>query len=107
MINTIGWEVDINRLNKVCEILEMDNPLLDKEDMLISEVPMMMLYKLIKLSEAIRAKDDYETEHSDYFGMWDYDDLFFEAGVDVNTLISKIDEHIRNNEDSRRWLKSI
>lgn len=102
MRNTIGWEVNINRLNKVCEILEMDNPLLDKEDMLISEVPMMMLYKLIKLSKAIRAKDDYETEHSDYFGMWDYDDLFFEAGVDVNTLISKIDEHIRNNKDSRR-----
>jgi hypothetical protein len=102
MRNTIDWEVNINRLNKVCEILEMDNPLLDKEDMLISEVPMMMLYKLIKLSKAIRAKDDYETEHSDFFGMWDYGDLFFEAGVDVNTLISKIDEHIRNNEDSRR-----
>lgn len=103
MRNTIGWEVNIDRLNKVCEILDMDNPLLDKEDMFISEVPMALLYKLIKLREAIRAKDDYETEHSDFFGMWDYGDLFFEVRVDLNTLISKIDDYIRNEDSLNQY----
>lgn len=93
--STIDIVVRMHRLDKVCELLDMENPIKDKGEMLISEMPMMLLYKITKLRNAISDKIAYETKHSDYYGMFDYCDYYIEAEIDLNTVIAIADELIR------------
>lgn len=93
--STIDIVVRMHRLDTVCELLDMENPIKDKGEMLISEMPMMMLYKITKLRNAISDKIAYETKHSDYYGMFDYCDYYIEAEIDLNTVIAIADELIR------------
>ncbi len=93
--STIDIVVRMHRLDKVCELLDVENPLEGKDEMLISEMPMMLLYKITKLRNAISDKIAYETKHSDYYGMFDYCDYYIEAEIDLNTVIAIADELIR------------
>lgn len=93
--STISNVVYMCRLDTVCELLDMENPIKDKGEMLISEMPMMLLYKITKLRNAIRDKIAYETKHSDYYGMFDYCDYYIETEIDLNTVLAIADELIR------------
>ena len=93
--STIDIVVRMHRLDIVCELLDMENPIKDKGEMLISEMPMTLLYKITKLRNAISDKIAYETKHSDYYGMFDYCDYYIETEIDLNTVLAIADELIR------------
>lgn len=93
--STIDIVVRMHRLDIVCELLDVENPIKDKGEMLISEMPMTLLYKITKLRNAISDKIAYETKHSDYYGMFDYCDYYIETEIDLNTVLAIADELIR------------
>jgi hypothetical protein len=93
--STIDIVVRMGRLDTVCELLDVENPIKDKGEMLISEMPITLLYKITKLRDAISDKIAYETKHSDYYGMFDYCDYYIETEIDLNTVLAIADELIR------------